>query len=409
MIAPPVEPTPYLCACGQPVYFRNSSCLNCNQPLGYDPERDLVLRLQPEKDGRWRTEETLSASHGHLYVRCANLESPAACNWLVPAGPKNSPYCLACRLNRTIPNLSIPGNAERWRRIETAKRRLIASLLRLGLPVHPKIEGDPSVGLAFDFLEPDLNSASVITGHSSGIITLNIEEAEPSLSEQTRTRMRERYRTLLGHLRHETGHYYWEVLVREGGRIEEFGDESVDYGNALRHYYESGARAGWERNFISAYATSHPWEDWAECWAHFLHMVDTLETATRFGLTVIAPGSEVLQGSIVTPCEATTPEQFHQIASYWIRLTIAVNEISAAMGNEFFYPFTISPAVLQKLEFVHRMVTSSGSLASLLCPSEQTSHQADHKEHEKDKEEHLRDAGKGAGDPHEPEHAGQQR
>src|SRR6202011_5238904 len=38
------------------------------------------------------------------------------------------------------------------------------------------------------------------------------------------------------------------------------------------------------RPHVTPYASAHPWEDFAETWAHYFHMVDTLETATAFGL-----------------------------------------------------------------------------------------------------------------------------
>ncbi|MEZ5353798.1 MAG: putative zinc-binding metallopeptidase [Bryobacteraceae bacterium] len=355
------KPSAFQCECGQAIYFRNSTCLGCGGGLGYVPYRDVMRRVHPAGDRRWSARAN-PGDEQEIYFRCDNLESPAACNWLIPAQAGTySTLCVACGLNRTIPNLSIPGNAEKWFRIETAKRRLVASLIRLGLPVRPRIEGDTAGGLAFDFLEPVPSSASIQTGHCEGLITLNIEEAEAATREQIRARLRERYRTILGHLRHETGHYYWEVLVQGGGNIDEFrilfGDEQQDYSSALRRHYDSGPPAGWEHRYISAYATAHPAEDWAECWAHYLHMTDTLETADRYGLTVTTHPR--LAAVPVGEPGTVAPERFRHMTDRWIELTIAANEISAAMGNEFFYPFTLSSPVIRKLEFIDRVVNGT--------------------------------------------------
>ena len=183
----------------------------------------------------------------------------------------------------------MPGNIERWRALEAAKRRLVYALKRLGLPLGGQA-GGCGAGLAFDFLADAGPDQPVMTGHDDGLITINIAEANSAERERRRVELGEPYRTLLGHLRHEVGHYYWDVLVRDGGKIEAsravFGDESVDYQEALDRHYQTGAPAGWEENFVSAYATMHPWEDFAETWTHYLHMVDTLDTAASFGLAV---------------------------------------------------------------------------------------------------------------------------
>ena len=187
----------------------------------------------------------------------------------------------------------VPGNAERWQALEAAKRRLIYAMNRLGLPLESKKE-DEIKGLAFDFLADADPSQPVMTGHDDGLITINIAEADSAEREKRRVELGEPYRTLLGHLRHEVGHYYWDVLVRDGGRIEAsravFGDESLDYQEALERHYQNGAPAGWQETYVSAYATMHPWEDFAETWTHYLHMVDTLDTAASFGMAV-EPGT----------------------------------------------------------------------------------------------------------------------
>jgi hypothetical protein len=199
----------------------------------------------------------------------------------------------ACQLNRTIPHLETPGNLLRWQRLEAAKHRLVYGLLRFGLPLTSRAE-DPQAGLAFDFLADSgpafRENAQAMTGHSQGLITINIAEADDAERERHRQDMAEPYRTLLGHFRHEIGHYYWERLVRGGTWLEPFralfGDERQDYGAGLERHYAAGPRPDWSQRFVSAYAGMHPWEDWAETWAHYLHIVDTLETANAFGLRV---------------------------------------------------------------------------------------------------------------------------
>ena len=202
--------------------------------------------------------------------------------------------CFACRHNHTIPDLSVAQNLQRWQRMEAAKHHLFYSLLRLRLPLENRID-DPEHGLAFDFLadSPDPTGPKVMTGHDNGLITIALVEADDAERERRRTQMHEPYRSLLGHFRHEVGHYFWDVLIRDGGRLEEcravFGDDSQDYDAALQAHYQNGAPADWQEHFVSQYASTHPWEDWAETWAHYLHIVDTLEMASAFGITRQAP------------------------------------------------------------------------------------------------------------------------
>ena len=204
---------------------------------------------------------------------CGNRDSPAACNWLMfAANPKT--HCVACRLNRTIPDLGDANNARYWRAIEAAKRRLVSQLVAMGLPVRSKIHDDPEKGVMFDFLRASPGGPQVMTGHASGLITLNVEEADDAKREAIRHAMREPYRTLLGHFRHEIGHYYWDRLVWDTRWLEPFrqlfGDERASYAEALKRNYEQGPPAGWAQSYITSYATMHPWEDWAETWAHYM-------------------------------------------------------------------------------------------------------------------------------------------
>jgi hypothetical protein len=268
-------------------------------------------------------------------------------------------------LNRTIPDPAIPGNAEKWSRIELAKRRLISSLLALGLPVHSRIGEDPEAGLAFDLLAP-VNGQTPTTGHADGIITLNIDEADDAVREGLRERLFEPYRTLIGHLRHESGHYYWDRLVQTGPWLDQFrelfGDERRDYDLALEEHYANGAPLDWPATFVSAYASSHPWEDWAESWAHYLHMTDTLDTSASFGLRaeLVDLASEPFDESVLQleqDQRAGDAQEFLGLVNDWVRLAAVMNELSRSMGLADFYPFVLSAKAVAKLHFVHRVIT----------------------------------------------------
>ncbi|MFO1389103.1 putative zinc-binding metallopeptidase [Cellvibrio sp.] len=249
-----------------------------------------------------------------------------------------------------------------WTKIESEKRRLIYSLLSLSLPLTPQSEDAPE--LAFDFLaestSTDVEVNPVLTGHANGLITLNINEADSAYREKMREQMAEPYRTLLGHFRHESGHYYWDVLVRDSDWLEEvrnlFGDDTLDYSVSLKAYYENGPAENWQLSYVSAYASSHPWEDWAETWAHYLHIVDTLETARDFGLQVHPrlTDSEELQAEVELNPYRT--KNFRDIIDNWLPLTYALNSLNRSMGHEHAYPFVLSELVIQKMDLIHRIV-----------------------------------------------------
>ena len=274
--------------CGQPLYFENTRCERCGLSLGYLPRREAISALQPHGSADGPQGQVRRAlADMELYRHCANAAYDA-CNWLIPAATSDS-YCAACRHNLVIPDLSLPENLPRWRSLEVAKHRLFYTLFQLRLPVETQAENP--AGLAFRFLA-DVGPAQseVLTGHDNGVITINLAEADDAERERRRQRMGELYRTLLGHFRHEIGHYYWGRLILSTPHLDEFrrvfGDERQDYAAALQNYYASGAPADWSERFISAYASSHPWEDFAETWAHYFHMIDTLETAHVAGLAV---------------------------------------------------------------------------------------------------------------------------
>jgi hypothetical protein len=265
--------------CENRLVFENVLCLRCERTLGYLPDAGTLTPLTPVGNDEW--EPLTPAARHQRYRMCANYKDEAVCNWMVPAHDSH-PLCLACRLNRTIPNLNDPENEDRWAKVEAAKRRMVYTLLSLGLPVVDK-ETDPIHGIAFEFLVDQPGGQRVLTGHDEGVITINVAEAEAHIREKMRKDMGEKYRTLLGHFRHEIGHHYWNVLIRDGTQIDSFrrlfGDERLDYAEALRRNYEKPPSNDWDEHYISAYASCHPWEDWAETWGNYLHMIDTLETA----------------------------------------------------------------------------------------------------------------------------------
>ena len=359
----------FRCRCGRPVYFRNSLCLGCQTPLGFQPDLLQVKALtEDSEDGVWTVDGDEEEGR---WKRCENFDSPAGCNWLRPAD-EEEPLCRACRLNRTIPDLGDADNATWWRKIENAKRRLVSQLLNLGLPVASKVSEDPERGLMFDLLRSPADGPRVLTGHADGLITLNVEEADDSIREKTRNLMREPYRTLLGHFRHEVGHYYWDRLVAESSWLdpfrELFGDEREDYGAALQRNYEQGPPADWADRHISSYASVHPWEDWAETWAHYLHVVDSLDTALRFGLR----GEEVEQAvepftveDLYDP-KASDAQRVILLVNSWVQMTTVLNELARSMGQHDFYPFVMSRPVLRKMHFIQMIVKEARGGTSLL-------------------------------------------
>ncbi|MDO7899414.1 zinc-binding metallopeptidase family protein [Pseudomonas citrulli] len=353
------------CRCGQSLFFRNSQCLACLAVLGYHPEQSLLSSLQPgEQPGTWSLDADPQAG---LFRRCANLDTPAGCNWLLPANGQDT-LCIACRLNRTIPDLSIPENPERWRKVEIAKRRLVAQLITLGLPVIAKTV-DENAGLAFDFIGVDPDGQPPMTGHASGLITLDIKEADDAHREYVRQQMREPYRTLLGHFRHEVGHYYWDRLVASSHWLDAFrtlfGDERASYSDALDRHYQQGAPLDWQTHYVSAYATMHPWEDWAETWAHYLHMMDAVDTALGFGMSAREMDFDYQPFPPETLYDPWHPggAAFLSFVNAWIELAGMLNELSRSMGQPDFYPFVVPAAVVTKLHFVHLVIQEAGGRA----------------------------------------------
>ena len=330
--------------CHARVYFENDRCLTCGTALGFEPGSFTMAPTSSPIGGGGAPGDPTG------WVACAN-RAVATCNWVVPADAAGS-LCRSCSLTRTRPS---DGDVEghRWFvEAEAAKRRLVAQLLDLGLPVVGFAEKPE--GLGFDLLTSRFDA--VTTGHEDGLITVDLAEADDAHRERVRNELGEAYRTVLGHFRHEVGHYYWMVLVRDGGHLDDFrrcfGDERVDYDAAMRAHYRGPAPFGWENTHVSAYATMHPWEDWAETFAHTLHILDALQTAAATGLTVI---SRDVPGGVVAPGDVEG-RPFDLVVEQWIPLAAALNALNRSMGEGDLYPFVLSATVIEKMAFVDRLV-----------------------------------------------------
>jgi hypothetical protein len=337
--------------CGRPVFFENTTCVRCGSLLAYLPDLAAVGSLDSAEEGLWRS----PAHDGRRYRLCLNYRDWDVCNWAVASDDPNG-LCRSCRLTRTVPDRQNAAHRAAWYRLEVAKRRLVYTLMNLRLPVVSKID-DPESGLVFDFLSDDAEPTPVMTGHLNGVISINVAEADDAERERRRVALHEPYRTLLGHLRHESGHYYWDRLLAARDRLarfrELFGDEQRDYGQALQAHYEAGPPGDWPERFVTAYASAHPWEDWAETWAHYLHMTDTLETAAACGLKLkpLRTGEPRLDD--VPPSAGRVGGRFDRLIDSWFAITYVLNNLNRGMGLPDAYPFVLSAAAIEKLRFVH--------------------------------------------------------
>lgn len=325
--------------CGALVVFENALCLTCSTELGFVPERLELVALEGEA----------AALH-----RCANAEL-AACNWMVS---RPGELCLSCALTRTRPADSDPDGLAAFADTETAKRRLVMQLLDLGMP------GIEPGRLAFDLLSSAYEP--VATGHADGVITIDLAESDDARREARRADLGEPYRTMLGHLRHELAHYLQPLLITDDETWTEcrelFGDERIDYAESLERHYADGPPADWADRYVSAYATMHPWEDWAETFAHYLHIRDTLQTAAEYGVSVAGPRAATLDRSLkARPQPEAGDRGFEEVLDNWLPLTYALNAVNRSMGRDDLYPFTLAPPVIDKLQFVHGLVQQAGA------------------------------------------------
>jgi hypothetical protein len=366
--------SPYPCPnCGRPTHFEVRVCPNCAFTLGYDPASDAFLFLG-DTATIWRDAD----GEAHDVVVCENNNEYQVCNWLVG---RDDPIhrCIACRHNRTIPDLTAPGVPQRWAKIEAAKRRLFHTLLHLNLPIETVAEvqaGGRWPGLAFDFLYDPVGeqtgTVQITTGHEAGLVTLNLIEADDVQRERMRTGLGEPYRTILGHFRHEVGHFYWSRLIEGTAEVHEFrrlfGDERISYEEAKSQHYGEGG-SGWTTDYVSAYATMHPWEDFAETFAHLMHIIDALATLRGFGMRMTGwTGPDEQRAVDFDAYRAETG----QLIAEWVPFAFAENAINRSMGQPDLYPFNLSDTIIRKLDYVNRLLqrAGQGDIAEVTEPTE---------------------------------------
>lgn len=346
--------------CGQTVFFDNTQCIHCGSRLGFIPEQLMLVSFSVDVSGIWH-------AHGMngQWRPCAN-----ECNWMVDAHAWHT-RCLACRLSTLIPALDHADNVRRWHRIEVAKRHALYSLLAAGLdiPTDADVFGP---ALRFEIKAASPYGEGVQTGHLDGVITLDVAEADDATRASIRDRFREPYRTLVGHIRHELGHFYWDRLVRPSHELHTFrtvfGDDSLPYASSLAAYYSFGPPDNWQSSYISAYASAHPLEDWAETWAHYFHIMDAMQTACEWGVslgngfcsatTETGPPRPV-QGLVVMRTAHSCFEEL--LVQQWLPLSQMLNQVSRGLGQGDLYPFTLPNTVIQKLNHVHQVVQSARS------------------------------------------------
>jgi len=349
----------FRCTCENMLFFDNSVCLRCHKETGFCPACRAVVALLPRPEGGWTCG---NAACGVTLLKCANYLQYSACNRCVladeAAALPEPVLCDCCCFNQTIPDLTVPRYAEKWYRLESAKRRLFYDLDLLGLPYRFD-EADPRPKLRFDFkadvvpkycfLRPMGTKERVFTGHANGCITINIREADDVERERLRVDLGESHRTLIGHFRHEIAHYYWEVLIPGGdeeGCRAVFGDhQSPTYQEALDAYYKNGAPADWQERFVSAYASMHPWEDFAETFATYLDMVSVLDTAHQVDFTHTPPRFG----------------DFDAMVKQYKALGIGMNEINRSMGLLDLVPEVLVEPVRAKMRFIHDLIAAKSA------------------------------------------------
>ncbi|QDT02027.1 hypothetical protein K227x_03980 [Rubripirellula lacrimiformis] len=344
----------YECQCGGPLFFHSTQCEGCGQTVGMCASCLQVTAMRSTAGGHWQcvccnSEWNLCdnrCNHGvcNGVVSVANLPAETTPSQSMQMAPKlvsaDANLCWFCSLNRVIPDLSIVGNLQKWRRLEFAKHRVLHGVHQIGLPIFADSDS-VQPRLTFDFKSSEVESVS--TGHQNGVITIDIDEADSVQRERIRVKFGEPQRTLVGHFRHELGHYFWDVCVNPR-RLDDyrqlFGDHvHPNYTDAQQAYYAGGPPIDWQDRFISEYATMHPWEDFAETFNAYLDMAAIVSTSTHFNkLTVNVDGHD-----------------FDQLLDAYQGIGIAVNELNRDIGLLDLVPEVFNPSVVQKLRFVHSL------------------------------------------------------
>ncbi|TYK66748.1 zinc-binding metallopeptidase family protein [Colwellia echini] len=377
------------------LFFESSHCLSCGRTLGIDDDFDQVEPYELDQSTGLFYKAAYPKIH---YQKCDNNAKYQVCNGMVnlstfvPVEGDDDILCFACRFNITVPDLNIKEHIPLWQKMENAKRRALYTLKVLPVPLRNTTQ-DPENGLSFDFItDRDVNDHFtsqlphqdvVFTGHDCGHITINLAEADDVARSQTQLAMGENYRTLLGHFRHELGHYYFDQLIANSPTKHAlcktyFGDDELDYQAALQHHYENGSPANWSQTFISSYATMHPYEDWAETWAHYMHIIDTLETAKNFEINGSISGVEVEESDTEKLCLPQGRQYFSsqtsitEILEEWMRLSVILNSLNRSMGLADAYPFVLTDAVRTKLSFIHHAIHNHLNLLPALESQDQS-------------------------------------
>ncbi|TWT52364.1 putative zinc-binding metallopeptidase [Allorhodopirellula solitaria] len=325
------------CRCGRRIFFNNHSCLACEAILGRCDEcRSL----------------TSFTSHGehaecdvcHTSVHACENQNFHVCRSYVSDADK---LCQWCQFTAVTPDTSIPQQVSQWATMESAKRRLLLELHRLSLPpyVDNLTESHP---LSFLFLADTVdeqgNEKRIITGHDQGVITINLAEADSVHRERTRVELGEPQRTLIGHMRHEVGHYIdwaWAMQVDPEGYHALFGDpQAIDYSQAMDHHYQNGAPENWAENHVSAYATMHPWEDFAETANLYLDIMAIATTA-----------NDQDRAHFDLSPQADMPKLVNEI----LQIVVEASEYNCDLGLAPLLPEQLPPAVIEKLAYVHSL------------------------------------------------------
>jgi hypothetical protein len=306
---------------GEALFFQNIACASGTE-VAYDPDQGVFV-----------TE----------FTPCAN-RAPIACNWMAEG---EGGLCRACAMTEVIPDTSTPQNRALWSEAELAKRWVLANLTRWGWFT----EADEGRRPVFKLLSEQTASgeAPVTMGHADGVVTINVTEADPAERVRRRVELGEPLRTMIGHFRHELGHFFFQRLSERPGFVEAFratfGDERSDYAAALQRHYAEGAPAGWQQTHISAYSTAHPHEDWAECFAHLLHLADIVDSFVASGLRS--------DDAPATDYDPYAERNADRLITFGAELGIALNHVNRSMGLVDIYPFVLTPPIRAKLAFVH--------------------------------------------------------
>jgi hypothetical protein len=354
--------------CQHLVFFENAKCVRCGHTLAFLPDSRIIGSLDSLGADLWSSP---ISGETQRYRLCENYVRENICNWAIVESDTHA-LCESCRLTRFSPDLTRTEFKGAWFKLEAAKRRLLYTLGRLGCSVRSAAE--EAGGIAFEFLADSGKEGvpRVLSGHVNGVITINLAEADDAERERRRLELHEPYRTLLGHFRHESGHYYWDLLIKDSPSLDAFralfGDERTDYGRALQDHYNQGPPPDWQQHYVTAYATSHPWEDWAETWAHYLHMIDTLETAMACGLSLqpARPDEPALKA---VPAAATHIKSFDDLNDRWFPLTYILNNLNRGLGLPDGYPFVLSTPAIEKIRFVHQAIHGMRSVKDEVRPA----------------------------------------